>query len=286
MMAVLLGAGTGLLLVGLAAIVYGLPIKEFSFGSTMILAGVVTACSGAIILGLFVVARQLQNIARGLGGGIAVAPHEEPALQPAAVPRGQPGDTGGLPFSRDRPAGENAGAARPVGTASQGSGPAEAPQPGDAAAPAKSRRNLLFSSSSRKERERAATQTSEPLAPDLLSPDLRPPPSEAPGVSEPANPPPATFEDAWPKPERGRLGEAQPPPRRGGRSPPTFANADTPSGSANRDAPPQVTVLKSGVVDGMAYSLYSDGSIEAQMPEGMMRFASIDELRAHLDQRP
>jgi hypothetical protein len=44
--------------------------------------------------------------------------------------------------------------------------------------------------------------------------------------------------------------------------------------------------LKSGVVDGMAYSLYSDGSIEAQMPEGMMRFASIDELRAHLDQRP
>ena len=46
-----------------------------------------------------------------------------------------------------------------------------------------------------------------------------------------------------------------------------------------------VTVLKSGIVDGMAYSLYSDGSIEAQMPEGMMRFASIDELRAHLDQR-
>ena len=52
------------------------------------------------------------------------------------------------------------------------------------------------------------------------------------------------------------------------------------------EEPPPVTVLKSGVVDGMAYSLYSDGSIEAQMPEGMMRFASIDELRAHLDQRP
>ena len=51
------------------------------------------------------------------------------------------------------------------------------------------------------------------------------------------------------------------------------------------EEPPPVTVLKSGVVDGMAYSLYSDGSIEAQMPEGMMRFASIDELRSHLDQR-
>ena len=56
--------------------------------------------------------------------------------------------------------------------------------------------------------------------------------------------------------------------------------------AARSEDQPQVTVLKSGVVDGMAYSLYSDGSIEAQMPEGMMRFASIDELRAHLDQRP
>jgi pyruvate formate-lyase activating enzyme-like uncharacterized protein len=56
--------------------------------------------------------------------------------------------------------------------------------------------------------------------------------------------------------------------------------------AARKEDQPAVTVLKSGVVDGMAYSLYSDGSIEAQMPEGMMRFASIDELRAHLDQRP
>jgi hypothetical protein len=60
--------------------------------------------------------------------------------------------------------------------------------------------------------------------------------------------------------------------------------APQPAAPAVEPAP--VTVLKSGVVDGMAYSLYSDGSIEAQMPEGMMRFASIDELRSHLDQRP
>jgi hypothetical protein len=80
--------------------------------------------------------------------------------------------------------------------------------------------------------------------------------------------------------------------RRSGRAPSTFAEPS--AGSADRPppAPPQedqrppVIVLKSGVVDGMAYSLYSDGSIEAQMPEGLMRFASIDELRAHLDQRP
>ena len=66
--------------------------------------------------------------------------------------------------------------------------------------------------------------------------------------------------------------------------PPTLAEAN--GGPARPEDQPEVTVLKSGIVDGMAYSLYSDGSIEAQMPEGMMRFASIDELRTHLDQRP
>ena len=52
-----------------------------------------------------------------------------------------------------------------------------------------------------------------------------------------------------------------------------------------REPQPEITVVKSGVVDAMAYSLYSDGSIEAQLPEGTVRFESIEELRAHLDRR-
>ncbi|HEX2216535.1 MAG TPA: hypothetical protein VHG27_07595 [Xanthobacteraceae bacterium] len=42
------------------------------------------------------------------------------------------------------------------------------------------------------------------------------------------------------------------------------------------------TVLKSGVIEGMAYTLYSDGSVDAELPEGTIRFASISEWRAHL----
>jgi hypothetical protein len=43
-------------------------------------------------------------------------------------------------------------------------------------------------------------------------------------------------------------------------------------------------VLKSGVIDGMAYTLYADGSIEADLPQqGTVRFASVDALRAHLE---
>ena len=50
------------------------------------------------------------------------------------------------------------------------------------------------------------------------------------------------------------------------------------------EAPATVSILKSGVVDGMAYTLYSDGSIEAQLPQGMLRFGSITELRNHIEQ--
>ena len=49
-------------------------------------------------------------------------------------------------------------------------------------------------------------------------------------------------------------------------------------------APATVSILKSGVVDGMAYALYSDGSIEAQLPQGTLRFGSITELRNHIEQ--
>jgi hypothetical protein len=44
------------------------------------------------------------------------------------------------------------------------------------------------------------------------------------------------------------------------------------------------SVLKSGVVNGMPYTLYSDGSIEAQLPGGALRFGSITELRNHIEQ--
>jgi hypothetical protein len=193
----------------------------------------------------------------------------------------------GFPFNQE--AAENAGGAEPAASAAPPSAPPwldeaatrerpRAPEPAEAAA--KPKRNLLFSSTSRKERERAQARTSEPLPPDLLSAGLRPnPPAEPPPV--PAEGPPPSFDDAWPKSERSKPGE-MPPQRRG--SPSTFTE---PSGAAAPGGEqPAVTVLKSGVVDGMAYSLFSDGSIEAQMPEGMMRFASIDELRSHLDQRP
>ena len=72
--------------------------------------------------------------------------------------------------------------------------------------------------------------------------------------------------------------------------PMTRERSEPAPGSDARSAPPPVlseprpiAILKSGVIDGMAYTLYTDGSIEAELPQGTMRFASIDELRAHLE---
>jgi hypothetical protein len=64
-------------------------------------------------------------------------------------------------------------------------------------------------------------------------------------------------------------------------------NADASNGTAfasNPDSTAGTSVLKSGVVNGMPYTLYSDGSIEAQLPEGTLRFGSITELRNHIEQ--
>jgi hypothetical protein len=46
--------------------------------------------------------------------------------------------------------------------------------------------------------------------------------------------------------------------------------------------PPPLPILKSGVIQQTAYTLFTDGSIETQMTEGVMRFASIEEFLGHL----
>jgi len=300
MMVGLLIAGIGMLLAGLVTVGLGIEL-DLSFGNTLILTGAIVACTGMIMIALWAVVRELKNLALQPGSDVAPTSRTNFQQPPAAsaAPRDSVPESDGFPFSRERP-----GVARP-GEAE----PAEAPPalsqapwrdeaasrertradpspepPAEAEPTARPRRNLLFSSSSRKERERAV----DPSAADVRNPlPVAPPLLKSSEAS-----PPGMFDDTWPQPERSRTADA-PLQRRSGRAPSTFtepgagaSSTDRYSAAARSEEHPPVTVLKSGVVDGMAYSLYSDGSIEAQMPEGMMRFASIDELRAHLDQRP
>jgi hypothetical protein len=321
MMMAMLIAGIGLLLGGLLTVGFGIEL-DLSFGNTLIQSGSVAACTGILLLGLWTVVRELKNIARRLGPEVAAESRASAATasatlrEPAPDLFGReplhPGSTGEAEPAAPAPEPEPSPAPWHEETAARDRARSEAPAPAEAAPAVKPRRNLLFSSSSRKERERAEARTGEPSVADSLPM----PPVVAPPF-RPSEPPPATFEDAWPQTERPRTADLPPPPpRRTVRTPSTFTEprpaeprpieprpieprlgeprpaepsppaADRYQPAARPEDQPAVTVLKSGVVDGMAYSLYSDGSIEAQMPEGMMRFASIDELRTHLDQRP
>jgi hypothetical protein len=107
-----------------------------------------------------------------------------------------------------------------------------------------------------------------------------------------ARPKGSMFDAFWPKAPRPRKdGEgvpapspAPPPAAEFGDEDETAAAQARPSiDEATAPTPAPVSVLKSGVVEGMAYTLYSDGSIEAQLPQGMMRFGSIAELRNHIE---
>jgi hypothetical protein len=113
---------------------------------------------------------------------------------------------------------------------------------------------------------------------DVLWPDSRSaPPSEGqprdPNLDASQLPPPPPVATRIREEKEAREGER----RREPASPPAAVAPLAPP------PPPSPAILKSGVIDGMAYTLYADGSIEAELPQGTVKFASVDALRAHLE---
>ncbi len=284
MMGALLAVGIAAVVAGVLALLYGLSIKEFGFGNTMMIVGTVFVATGMIMFGLWAVLGELRNIARRLAPRTTQETRLRPILPaPGALPGPATAEMTPAETSEQTAAPPAGPEPQPVAMAQppwrEDAGPRDRGRPSQMPAvspplemgpPPRPSRNLMFSSTTRKQRERDRI----PRSPDA---DVSDAPSAAPS-NEPAEAPRSGFDAAWPKPDRAR-----PDPARRSRNPSTFP--EPPVQGEQGDEKPAVTVVKSGVVDGMAYSLYSDGSIEAQMPEGMMRFGSVDELRSHLDQR-
>lgn len=329
MIALLIG-GTVVLCVGLLTVVFGVPIKEFSFGNTMILAGAIVSCTGLILIGLYFIGRELRSLARRLEAGILTpAPGvvsrdlnlEASVARPArGVPpkpvrpvsaRSGRDDT---LFTRDQPhdlhnesdnfsdeSAELDSARSPTPPASsplfpswqdqplaRTRNPTSPAEPLDPAPAERPRRNIMFSS---KRREPPPRELPPLDLPPADHEDDQRPAVESIQQPEPESDADRSFDHAWPGADKPSRQDSIFP--RGGRlnAQPDTAHREPIESGRERFQPPRsadassVTIVKSGVVDSMAYSLYSDGSIEAQMPEGMVRFVSIDELRAHLDQR-
>jgi hypothetical protein len=331
---------------GAAMIGFGIPINEFSFGNTLIIAGTTTIVGGLIIFGLGAAVAQLQRIIEGLterperlgraaqSFEAALPPHDEPpkdrfptpprqregfAPEPppfeAEPPRHEPPPAPhrDQPVAPPLPNPVEPRAARPeLPPFPPRRRPMMPPAPPPPPPPA-----LDESVEAEKREEPSARWWRSTPAPPVEPPPPTPPPAEstnfddlwpeeeAAPLAQPLRAEPKPDFNRTPLPERPMREAAQPPveppflreaaPRHDTSSPlretmpPPSPLRDMVHRAARNEAPKApgepraAAILKSGVVDGMGYTLYVDGSIEAELPQGTLRFASIGELREHLE---
>jgi hypothetical protein len=290
---------------GLTAIGYGVPLIGTDFGHTLIVAGTTGLTGGLILVGLAAVVRQLTRVAEGLRTrpqSRSVRPSEAPPRPEALQQRPEPILPRAEPIA---PLGE-------IPTYASRATPE--PRPADVSSSAIERLRSTLPRPDRVVPEAEGVPLSpngdsshQPAEPPLEpnAGTVRPGSSEVETARQPRldflfrsrasrTEQPESFEALWPK--RSTRDRETPPQRDDAATPavqtPTEAEAApaeedriTPETVAApmMDETPSVAILKSGVVDGMAYTLYADGSIEAQLPQGTVRFGSITELRAHIE---
>jgi hypothetical protein len=298
MYVVLMTVGIAAAVAGLAALGYGIPNFEFSLGSTLITAGITAFVGGFMVIGLAAAVAQLRRIATLMSAGPpARLGRGGEAPEPIAPIASVGSRSGGVAGRAPRlPGGE--GPVRPprsfeprLAVSSTGAAPEVNLQP--------TRPSAETATGMERPRPRMAPIVQiEPLVMDeaaevTLSPRavMQPLPSGPPRPEAPVRPVAerklSTF--MWGPKSRPALADTEEP-----EGPPPLAEEAPPSAPeprvirgafANRGAGDvrPVSILKSGVVDGMAYTLYNDGSIEAELAEGTMRFASLSGLREHLE---
>ena len=267
--------GAIIAMLGLGAVTYGIPIKEFSFGNTLIISGAIGVVGGVVILAIGAMIRQLRHVAELLAAHPLPGQPVE-SFEAAAAPGAPPAR---VPFpSRPKPEVPPPTAAeeRLVAAAAPTLRNPEAAAPTVEQFEVKQYEEVLLSP-----RQTAPVEPAEPPPESFAAP--APP-------ERPTEPPPVAAEEPWrptPPPRTERPSQPSyfdsmwPAESRAGKRPPVEEPPPEPPAAP---APPSepVAILKSGVVDGMAYTLYVDGSIEAELPNGTLRFASIHELRDHL----
>lgn len=267
---------------------FGVSIHDHTFDTSIVTPGVVAAVGGMLLVGLGLALRVLQRIERALA--LRSMQRAEPALVPQAeravlphppiqAPNPQP--TSAAPASPEKPPEVTAEKSPLIARleATRVIAETEASRSPDPVMPFPTSADLAVAQA---DKAQAAKRTNGVAAPRMAARlDVTPRPPI--GTERRAGP---AFASVWPTTQRPARAEPsapaslQPVAEADQKSQPA---AEAPEAAANGTAPEQVSVLKSGVVDGMAYTLYSDGSIEAQLPQGTLRFGSITELRNHIE---
>jgi hypothetical protein len=305
---VLAGAGT-------AMIGFGIPINEFTLGTTLIIAGTTALAGGLILIGLSAVVTELARVVEGLKSRApARAAASEPAVHgpsamayPAAPPAPAPHQVAAAPAP---PSPRPAPAAPPLVRRPELPVRQELPvRPTEPyPAPAAPAASAVEVSSAAIERLRSSIPRGERPRAEMPAPPPPPPDYEEVPLSPNGAAPPRARPVAPPEPREAAEGQPSDPSKKSrldflfrtkpsGR-PGSAAQAESlepawpPEGREPAERVPEpvrppeprgTAILKSGVVDGMAYTLYADGSIEAKLPQGTVRFGSIAELRSHIE---
>ncbi len=269
---------------GAAMIAFGIPNNAFDLGNTLIIAGTVAFVGGLILIGIAHVVKYLKHISDNMALNPAALPRVSGIAEPGASSIShEPVASARVPFPpKPEPRSRAPAAIAPEPHADMSSLSAALDHPGSppdfvrapGARIAPQRETPLSPEPPFDTKRSSDDELSEAIlatAFSRLDPPSKPEPSKRNEMLEPVwSPAPIKPSEPEPKPMELALDAQQAEPEH-----------DEPEQPADAYA---VSILKSGVIDGMAYTLYSDGSIEAEMPQGTMRFASIDELRDYLEQ--
>jgi hypothetical protein len=260
---IVLAMGVVTAIAGAIMIGFGIPINDFGIGNTLISAGTTAIVGGLVLIGLAATLRQLRAIAETLQDSSSpVVTSEARAFGATPYP------SGSKPTSRPlEGTGDVGSAAIGIEALRQAARDEYILQPRFTARPPpkepQDREPLDHEDEpygTPEEHEREAEEPS-PFAP-ALGTNVRGERSRG-------------FDAIWP------AATSQPTP------PPSASRDETEAAVRDDDQEEPVetaasSILKSGVIDGMVYTLYTDGSIEAELPQGTLKFVSIDELRDYL----
>jgi hypothetical protein len=252
---ILLALGLIMCVAGIALIGFGIPINAANLGGTLITAGTIAIVGSLILIGLASAIRQLRRIAQVLEAqplprelGLDTSePLRAPVLTPPVVSQPRSGAAPGLAPAAVTPVPEP----RPAAAETE----ALRASPADRALPPATE-------------NRASSEPAPSPEPAMKTPAENQAPRE-PAVVE------STFAAAWPG-----------APTAGARREHAAAAAPVEHDTgASAEPAEEVRILKSGVIDGMAYTLYTDGSLEAELAQGTVKFSSVEELRRYLAER-
>lgn len=288
---------------GVFGVGLGVPLRDTSFGAALLVAGSVAVTGGFILMGLAAAVRELRRVVQGFKAPLSGMPRPvrplerrddgdrlegadrrvEPPQQRMPVPvRAAPADMIAAKFDgsdtreRWRKPGPEEWLLRAMAEIEQAQRRSDAaPEPID-----------YHSGGDMRRTSNSWPRPAIPVAPDPAETEMRR--MSAASAED-------IFDTIWSSanctPEEGPEQRAEPPSENGTRaaeskSPPLSPAQPAAHASIRpvRVEPRASPILKSGLIQQMAYTLFTDGSIEAQMSEGALYFASIEEFRRHLEE--